>query len=89
MPQGNGELLRRGAELWCYVFHSNTMWPHRDSYRCRTCGRTYPVPWANTGWAPANVTPRRANSVPASVGGRLASLIGMRLASLIGMRQTQ
>jgi hypothetical protein len=78
MPQGNGGLFRRWTELWCYVFHSNTMWPLRDSYRCRTCGRIYPVPWANTGWVPANVIPRRANSDPVTIGARLASLFGLR-----------
>jgi hypothetical protein len=24
------------------------MWPVNGQYRCRTCLRTYPVPWANT-----------------------------------------
>ena len=78
MPQRNGGLIERWAEWWCYVFHSDTMWPLRDRYCCRTCRRTYPVPWANSGWGPVSIAPRRANSVPVSVGGRLASLIGMR-----------
>jgi hypothetical protein len=78
MPQRNEGLFQRWAEWWCFLFHSNTMWPHRDHYCCRTCRRTYPVPWANSGWAPANVTPRSTDPVPASVGRRLASLIGMR-----------
>jgi hypothetical protein len=78
MPQRNEGLFQRWAEWWCYLFHSNTMWPLRGHYSCRTCRRTYPVPWANSGWAPANVTPRSTEPVPASVGRRLASLIGMR-----------
>jgi len=26
--------------------HDAPMWPIHGSYRCRTCGQSYPVPWA-------------------------------------------
>lgn len=32
--------------LWCRLMHAAPMWPIRGSYQCRTCGRSYPVPWA-------------------------------------------
>ena len=32
MPQGNAGLLGRCGEWWCFLFHSNTMWPLRDRY---------------------------------------------------------
>jgi len=31
--------------LWCRLTHDAPMWPIHGSYRCRTCGRNYPVPW--------------------------------------------
>ena len=36
---------RRVAELWCKMMHRAPMWPSHGHYRCRTCGRRYPVPW--------------------------------------------
>jgi len=32
--------------LWCRLRHDAAMWPIHESYRCRTCGRNYRVPWA-------------------------------------------
>ena len=32
--------------LWCEMMHDSTTWPIHREYRCRTCGRHYPVPWA-------------------------------------------
>src|ERR1700733_13949600 len=32
--------------LWCSLLHDFPMWPIRDHYECRTCGRRYRVPWA-------------------------------------------
>jgi hypothetical protein len=32
--------------LWCSFLHNSPMWPIRDHYECRTCGRHYRVPWA-------------------------------------------
>jgi hypothetical protein len=31
---------------WCQLMHAAPMWPVRGHYRCRTCGRSYAVPWA-------------------------------------------
>jgi hypothetical protein len=39
---------REAAENWCHFAHAEPMWPVNGEYRCRTCLRTYPVPWANT-----------------------------------------
>jgi hypothetical protein len=39
---------REAAEQWCHFAHSQPMWPVNGEYRCPTCHRTYPVPWANT-----------------------------------------
>jgi len=36
---------RRIAELWCKTWHRSPMWPAHGHYRCRTCGREYPVLW--------------------------------------------
>lgn len=40
------DLAVRLQTLWCGLMHSAPMWPIRGTYRCRTCGCTYPVPWA-------------------------------------------
>jgi hypothetical protein len=32
--------------LWCAATHDAPMWPIHGQYRCRTCGRSYLVPWA-------------------------------------------
>ena len=32
--------------MWCSLMHDAPTWPIRGTYRCRTCGRSYPVPWA-------------------------------------------
>jgi hypothetical protein len=39
-------LATRIRVLWCCLMHNAPMWPIHESYRCRTCGCTYPVPWA-------------------------------------------
>jgi hypothetical protein len=36
----------RLGTLSCALMHDSTMWPIHGEYRCRTCGRHYPVPWA-------------------------------------------
>lgn len=41
------------GELWCTVMHDSPMWPIHGEYRCRTCGRRYPVPWARDTFVPA------------------------------------
>src|ERR1035437_3592700 len=35
------------GDLWCRLMHSSIMWPVHGYYACATCGRLYPVPWAN------------------------------------------
>lgn len=32
--------------LWCRLFHGAPMWPIHGYYRCSTCLRKHPVPWA-------------------------------------------
>jgi hypothetical protein len=32
--------------LWCRLMHAAPMWPIHGTYRRRTCGRSYLVPWA-------------------------------------------
>lgn len=31
--------------LWCRLMHDAPMWPFRNSYQCRVCGRTHRVQW--------------------------------------------
>ena len=31
--------------VWCAIMHDSPTWPIHGKYRCRTCGRQYPVPW--------------------------------------------
>jgi hypothetical protein len=35
------------GDLWCRLMHTSIMWPVHGYYACATCGRLYPVPWAN------------------------------------------
>ena len=44
-PKRQVDLAVRLRSLWCGLMHSAPMWPIRESYRCRTCGRSYAVPW--------------------------------------------
>jgi hypothetical protein len=36
----------RFGTLWCSFLHDSPMWPFRDHYECRACGRQHRVPWA-------------------------------------------
>jgi hypothetical protein len=48
-------IIREGSSLrqeidrflvwWCLTMHDNITWPRRGHYQCKTCGRTYAVPW--------------------------------------------
>ena len=60
-------LYEEAAEQWCHFAHSDSMWPVNGQYRCRTCFRTYPVPWANTsaGQKASRRDPRAFVSKPA------------------------
>ena len=44
--------------LWCALMHDSTMWPIHGEYRCRTCGRHHPVPWAAETMVPIDVQAR-------------------------------
>ena len=41
--------------LWCALMHDSPTWPIHREYRCRTCGRHYPVPWAAATMAPIEI----------------------------------
>jgi hypothetical protein len=60
MPEKTSQTINRTGGLgawWCEVMHDSTMWPIHGEYRCGTCGRSYPVPWApeNLVQAPASI----------------------------------
>jgi hypothetical protein len=40
-------LFQRLGARWCRIMHDSPMWPVRGRYRCRACGRSYLVPWAD------------------------------------------
>ena len=44
--------------LWCALMHDSPMWPIHGEYRCRTCGRHYPVPWGAETMVPVEVQAR-------------------------------
>jgi hypothetical protein len=37
---------RKLGTLWCTLMHESLSWPIHGKYQCRTCGRQYPVRWA-------------------------------------------
>ena len=39
-------LFERLSIWWCRTMHDSPMWPLRGHYRCRACGRSFPVQWA-------------------------------------------
>jgi hypothetical protein len=39
------ERLNRFAIIWCRLFHTEALRPMKGHYICRTCHRSYPVPW--------------------------------------------
>ena len=41
-------LWRKLGRIWCSLMHSSAMWPMHDEYCCRSCGRRFTVPWANS-----------------------------------------
>jgi hypothetical protein len=54
--------IERFLVLWCHTMHDNITWPRGGQYECRTCGRRYPVPWAQPEriYAPAPSIPVNA-----------------------------
>lgn len=64
--------------LWCSFLHDSPMWPLRDHYECRTCGRQHRVPWAEperTG------TPLIRQALLPSLGSTLVSELLLRAVS--------
>jgi hypothetical protein len=49
--------------LWCSLLHDSPMWPIRDHYESRTCGRRYRVPWAKPERTGAAAPPANAASI--------------------------
>jgi len=39
-------IFERLHTRWCRMMHDSPMWPIRGHYQCRSCGRTFQVPWA-------------------------------------------
>lgn len=39
------------SAMWCAFMHDSPMWPIHGRYQCRTCGRYFPVQWADAGKA--------------------------------------
>lgn len=39
------DMLSRLLSLYCRLVHPAPMWPVNGRYTCRTCFRSYPVPW--------------------------------------------
>ena len=70
-------LYRECGERWCRLVHPVPMWPAHGRYRCRTCHRTYPVPWEKTSVTKPEVTPQRSSHAPATVLMRAAGLMRM------------
>lgn len=39
------DFLERLGVGWCRMMHDSAMWPIGGHYRCRACGRSFPVAW--------------------------------------------
>ena len=48
-------MLNTLGSLWCSIMHHSMMWPIHGQYKCRTCGRFYPVPWGELRAAPSDL----------------------------------
>lgn len=48
------------GEMWCQAMHSDTMWPVKGEYQCKTCLRKYRV-----AWEPSNEKPKTLQVAPA------------------------
>jgi hypothetical protein len=70
---------QRFGTLWCDFTHDSPMWPIRGEYECRTCGRRYPVPWAEDRFLPASG--KLIAAPPARL--RRAGIPSLRSASLL------
>jgi hypothetical protein len=65
-PETSGWQMAAGklGVLWCAFMHESSTWPIHGEYRCRTCGRHYPVPWAGNKRSPALFTRTAAAPAP-------------------------
>ncbi len=43
--------------IWCRLIHDSPTWPIHGHYHCRTCRRTYRVPWDDTVALRADIPP--------------------------------
>jgi hypothetical protein len=60
MPEST--TVQKFGAFWCTFAHDSAMWPIHGQYRCRTCGRRYPVPWPEHGTRPMSSAPRGAET---------------------------
>jgi hypothetical protein len=51
-------LFQRLGAWWCRTMHDTPMWPVHGHYRCRTCARTFAVPWAGAAAEPVRLIVR-------------------------------
>jgi len=52
------------GRLWCTLMHDSPEWPIHGHYRCRTCGRQYPVGWDRDAFPPAAAAQARQVRMP-------------------------
>lgn len=80
----------RFGTLWCSFLHNSPMWPIRDHYECRTCGRQHRVPWAESERTGAplirqaplpSLEPALVPALPSMAVFRMPSLRGQSIAS--------
>jgi len=45
-PKFRPNFFERLGIHWCRGMHDSPMWPVRGHYQCRTCHRSFQVPWA-------------------------------------------
>jgi hypothetical protein len=58
MPKTITDQTEKLGTLWCGLMHDAPMWPIHGTYRCRNCGRHYPVPWSAETTVPIEVQAR-------------------------------
>ena len=84
----NIDRARKLGSLWCVVMHDSPTWPIHGEYRCRTCGRQFPVPWAAEISMRAAGTAIVESNIPAASGLRLAedtSIVGSPIHTVWGV----
>lgn len=63
------ELREKIGRMWCRVMHDSPMWPIHGHYQCGSCGRQFPVRWAD-GWPNTSMSKLRRGYQPT---GRMAT----------------